>query len=68
MDDVLSSIYFLNLTFGLVFNLCKSLLSFFYFCFYFQFSRSWVKKDLAVIYVMECGIGILNVDTCHVIS
>ena len=24
-------------------------------CFYFHFSRSWVKKDLAVIYVIECS-------------
>ena len=26
---------------------------FVYFCFYFHFSRRWVKKDLAVIYVQE---------------
>ena len=25
-----------------------------YFCFYFPYSRRWVKEDLAVIYVMEC--------------
>ena len=25
-----------------------------YFCFYFHYSRRWVKKDLAVIYVKEC--------------
>ena len=23
-------------------------------CFYFDYSRRWVKKDLAVIYVKEC--------------
>ena len=28
---------------------------FVYFCFYFHFSRRWVKKDLAVIYVKECS-------------
>ena len=27
----------------------------FNFCFYFHFSRWWVKKDLAVIYVIECS-------------
>ena len=27
----------------------------FVFCFYFHFSRRWVKKDLAVIYVIECS-------------
>ena len=26
-----------------------------YFCFYFHFSRRWVKKDLAVMYVIECS-------------
>ena len=25
-----------------------------YFCFYFHYSRRWVKKDLAVVYVKEC--------------
>ena len=28
---------------------------FFNFCFYFHFPRRWVKKDLAVIYVIECS-------------
>ena len=28
---------------------------FFLFCFYFHFSRRWIKKDLAVIYVIECS-------------
>ena len=26
-----------------------------YFCFYFHYSRRWIKKDLAVIYVKECS-------------
>ena len=26
-----------------------------YFCFYFHYSRRWVKKDLAAIYVKECS-------------
>ena len=26
-----------------------------YFCFYFHFSRWWVKKDLAVMYAIECS-------------
>ena len=28
---------------------------FLYFCFYFHYSRRWVKRDLAVIYVKECS-------------
>ena len=28
---------------------------FVYFCFYFHFSRRWVKRDLAVIYVTDCS-------------
>ena len=28
---------------------------FVYFCFYFHYSRRWIKKDLAVIYVKECS-------------
>ena len=28
---------------------------FVYFCFYFLYSRRWIKKDLAVIYVKECS-------------
>ena len=28
---------------------------FVYFCFYFYYSRRWIKKDLAVIYVEECS-------------
>ena len=37
-------------------NLLKvNFVPFVYFCFYFHFSRSWVKKDLAVIYVIECS-------------
>ena len=31
----------------------------FIFCFYFHFSRRWVKKDLAVIYVIECSAYVL---------
>ena len=27
---------------------------FVYFCFYFHYSRRWVKKDLSVVYVKEC--------------
>ena len=26
-----------------------------YFCFYFHYSRSWVIKDLALIYVIKCS-------------
>ena len=26
-----------------------------YFCFYFYYSRMWIKKDIAVIYVRECS-------------
>ena len=32
----------------------KLLITFVYFCFYFRYSRRWVKKDLAVVYVKEC--------------
>ena len=51
----LSDILFANISLPL---LCKSLLAFdvvpfVYFCFYFPYSRRWVKKDLAVIYVIE---------------
>ena len=27
----------------------------FYFCFYFHYSRGWIQKDIAVIYVKECS-------------
>ena len=38
--------------------LCKSFevsLGLIYFCFYFHYSRRWIKKDIAVIYVKECS-------------
>ena len=28
-----------------------------YFCFYFYYSRRWVIKDLALIYVIECSMS-----------
>ena len=28
----------------------------FIFCFYFHYSRRWIIKDLAVIYVKECSV------------
>ena len=31
------------------------LVRFVYFCFYFHYSRRWIKKDLAAIYVKECS-------------
>ena len=35
----------------------KSLIHFLvYFCFYFHYSRRWVKEDLAEIYVKECSV------------
>ena len=30
----------------------------FIFCFYFHFSRRWVKKGLAVIYAIECSASV----------
>ena len=32
-----------------------NLVPFVYFCFYFHYSRRWIKKDLAVVYVKECS-------------
>ena len=31
-----------------------NLVPFVYFCFYFHYSRKWIWKDIAVIYVKEC--------------
>ena len=36
-------------------NLLVSLGHILFVCFYFHFSRRWVKKDLAVIYVIKCS-------------
>ena len=36
-----------------------------YFCFYFHFCRRWVKKDLAVIYVIECSASVF---LCFIVS
>ena len=30
-----------------------------YFCFYFHYSRRWVRKNLALIYVIECSAYVL---------
>ena len=62
----MSSLYILEITplsvasFANIFSHSESCLfvlfmvPFVYFCFYFHFSRRWVKKDLAVMYVIEC--------------
>ena len=33
-----------------------NLVPFVYFCFYFHYSRRWLRKDIAAIYVKGCSV------------
>ena len=50
-----SCLFVLFMVFFAVQKLLSFIRPFVYFCVYFHFSRRWVKKDLPLIYVIECS-------------